>query len=760
MRNGGGNNWRGGGFGQGGHSGGQGGYSQGHGHEQGQGFKRKGSDFNGAPQNKFIRLDNQPQRSIRLGDDEDDPLGSSLISKSELPHPQILADERVGSLPIFNPGKLNIQAFNPLKNSILSSTWVGKKCGICKDDAQNHQIDDNKAVLVGDQFLPPVIGGLGDCVPVGRIDSATFAHVKLFLQAQKESGFCPQPGTILIVSLTSFACAVGSDTYWREFDDFCKWAYKEFRVQTMPCLVPFPNGLSDTYLSRLHQTMTAARARYLGDFVGGVDWRYALWEPLTDFLSKSGAKKEKVASAPVVLENKGRVIVECPANVWAGMPGDFSVTPPPEIEKVFFKKALQKVESVSPNKIGFKCPSEEALKAGYELKPPPTKSDQPNRPTIHLYGTSIMKDAVESIMHCAERGNYNVQNHCREDSNDISVITKEKNIPARKHQDDCVVLLFLGNEHIKKDNFKKFHSVFHYTNPKILEDKGVNAMIDLTSAVISNIKKKFDGRIFCIGPLPRLVEQCCKVPTHHFELGPLFKTPMQYTFMLNKFLQVHPLFNDQKAFFVAYDVIFGVNFSSKDLSDGVHLSPDANATFAEFIAELPSYTPKKVKSIKNPKPSFYTWAENIQESAKAIKALRKTPLTSTPRTTKRTRGRLTGAGEQAVSPIAEDGADAPTGADAPEMDDVEQPPAVDANDAGSQVGEAGGSGTSDPGAVSGGDGGGGTEDLPDYETPDDDEEEEGEDSDGVEESVEDACRAINQTLSLHPDILDPKESES
>ena len=179
-------------------------------------------------------------------------------------------------LPLYNPGKMNLPAFAPLKDCSLSSSWVADKCGGCAGDERGHSLEACQVIMVGDHFLPPVVGGQGECVPVGRVDSATFEHIKVFLGAQKESGFSMQPNSIILLSLTHYACVVGGDTYWNEFDAFCKWATREFRATTVPFFVPFPSGLSQTYLSRLHHAMTAARARYMGDFKGGVDWCYTL----------------------------------------------------------------------------------------------------------------------------------------------------------------------------------------------------------------------------------------------------------------------------------------------------------------------------------------------------------------------------------------------------------------------------------------------------------------------------------------------------
>ena len=449
-----------------------------------------------------------------------------------------------------------------------------------------------------------------------------------------------QPNSIILLSLTHYACVVGGDTYWNEFDTFCKWATREFRATTVPFFVPFPTGLSQTYLSRLHHAMTAARARYMGDFKGGVDWRYTIWQPLTNYMGCHSAEKEKIACGPVVLGISGRVVIECPGKAWMGCPGDFSKTLPSVVEQAFFSELLTKLEADKPHRINFKRPSEEALTAGFELKAPPSVSDLSNCPTVHLYGTSILKEAAESVEYSANKDNKKVVNHCREDSNDMRVVVRERNIPILAHKQDCVVLAFMGNELFKMDNHKKFHKTFHYTNPKALNDQDVHKLVDLTGDLVKTIKKKFDGSIYVIGPMPRMIEKCCKTPNHKVQLGPMFKSSLQYAFFLNKFLQVNPIFSDPKVHFVPYDVIFGVGFDESYLRDGVHLTADANAIFAQFIADIPSYKPKKVKATKNPKPSFFTWTENIQTSAKTIRSIKTTPLTSTPRARGRPRSRL------------------------------------------------------------------------------------------------------------------------
>ena len=618
--------------------------------------KRKNSNSDSShPPGKYQKY-NKPEiiqlSAVKLGDDEEDPLGTTTILDHGLSLPKILADPRVSNLPLYNPGHMNISAFKPLKNNTVTATWVGEKCGGCKLGPKGHSISDHNVVVVGDQFLPPNIGSQGECVPVGRIESATFEHVKLFLQAQKEAGFSPPQGSILCVSLTRYVCVVGSDLYWQEFDSFCKWIYKEFRMTSVPFFTPFPKDLSGTQLVRLHQAMSAARARYLGDFRGAVDWRYALWKPLTDFLTKKKIGKKIIPTPPVVL---GNVIVQCPPSVWLGIEGDFSETLPPPVEEEFFKDLLKHLQSVRPQKILFECPSEEAFIAGFDKTPAKTAAaDNSDVPTVHIYGSSIMKAAVEGMEYLASKHPEDVfvMNHCQEDTNDIAIMCQSKFIPEKKHEDDCIVLLFLGNEALKHEKHKKFGGNYHYWNPKFLDDQGVNEMIQKASTLISNIQKKFQGPVYLLGPMPRLIVPCCKSSTHAVKQSPIFQSNLQYFFLLNKFLCVHPAFSGKKVDFIPYDKIFGVNFCKDDLSDGVHLAPAANIKLCEFIVNLPLWKTKKAKALLNPQPSFFTWAENVLNSAQKMAKNKKAPLTSTPRQPAASGGQSGPVGDDpAVSPI-------------------------------------------------------------------------------------------------------------
>ena len=192
------------------------------------------------------------------------------------------------------------------------------------------------------------------------------------------------------------------------------------------------------------------------------------------------------------------------------------------------------------------------------------------------------------------------------------------NLPTRNHDDDVIVLSFLGNQMFKKESHRKLHGTFHYIAPKLLDDQGVNDLVAKIGSIVQKIRKVFDGRVVLIGPIPRLLENCCTNKAHHFSDNPLFNTTLQYAFLLNKFLAVHHGMNLNNFDFITYDTIFGNIFNELDLVDGVHLTADKNAEFANFIAGVTTLQVKRPKYTFNPNPSFLTWVEGIKMGAKNL----------------------------------------------------------------------------------------------------------------------------------------------
>ena len=171
-----------------------------------------------------------------------------------LASPKLSNDPRIKLLPIVNPSNLsNDQVFNKLKDKSYSSTHKGNFCTTCKTGGRGHSIGGQNLFLMGDSFLPPCVGGVGDCIPTTRVENGNFQDLQVLLAGQKSLGFNPPRGSLFVVSLTHHLCIVGAATYWEQMDAFIKWATLEFGATIMPLVMPFPITTSETYLLNIHQ---------------------------------------------------------------------------------------------------------------------------------------------------------------------------------------------------------------------------------------------------------------------------------------------------------------------------------------------------------------------------------------------------------------------------------------------------------------------------------------------------------------------------
>ena len=555
--------------------------------------------------------------AVALNDDVLDPLGINFTQYKDLPHPDLTCDSRVSHLPVTVPGQNNIPAFNKLFNCKLSSTHLGNKCGWCKGKHKGHDISSHSLFMVGDHLLPPVCGADGDCVPVSRVDAASFDHIQLLLEAQRNAGFDPAPGSILAVGLTHYLAAVGGDLFWSEFDKFVKYASREFKFQVMPFFMPFSKSLPETYRVRMHHGISALRARYLGNFRGAYDWRYALWTPLSEYFKSKDVDKVNYVMPPVILNNSNcnKIVVQCPNRAWVGIEESFAEQIPVTVENEFFPLLIKKVQEVCPLKTNFKAPSDEILSQGQEKTPPLEDNFDKDTPTVHLFGASIIGEVAELTCDIAKDLSVNIKNCCQGGKNNFA---DKDCIPVRNNDSDVLVIMDLGNDMMKKEAHRKYDSTFHYTRPKLLDDDGVNDLVAELQSRVKNIRKIYDGKIAIIGPLPRLLTQCCKNKAHHFPSTTLFSSNLQYAFLLNKFLAIHKGLELKNVFFVPYDHIFGNIFNEFDLRDGVHLVDENKSKLAEFLANITTFKVPTQKFTHSMKPSFSTWVDGIQIGAKKL----------------------------------------------------------------------------------------------------------------------------------------------
>ena len=531
-------------------------------------------------------------------------------------------------MPLVNPSAGNVDKnFKQIANDSFTATFRGNFCKTCKVDGKGHELSCTKVFALGDSYMPPLIGGVGDCIPVGRIEKGSFQHLKIFLEGQRELGFDPPKGSVFIVGLNYHLCVVGARKYWQQMDEFIGWASREFQVTIMPVFWPYPESLSDTYLLKLHQAQTELRRRYLSNFRSEYDWRYSLWSPLADQFKNLSIRQKSFPVTSFTVGREDEIILECPEKVWAGFQGDFGTGPPPSIESEFVNALVKTLRKSIPLSKEISPPLQESLDFGYDAAVNADSSSLENKPTIYLYGSSILKDAAEKIADVAATNEINVVSFC--EGSNIDSMIKDRDIPKLANDKDTIVLAYLGNEFIYKANFIKDDGHFHYEKPRYHDDKQVNKLVLHLRKVIIRLRKVFSGKIAILGPIPRLIKKCCDVKDHRFPKNSLFTNRIQYTFMYNKFLSKHQSVIQPNVIFVPYDSIFPEGVKDGDLCDGIHLNYYKSDQLADFVAGILDFEPPKLDLLKTPLPSWTTWVETTLESVKKFQKCKVAAPTAT-----------------------------------------------------------------------------------------------------------------------------------
>ena len=140
--------------------------------------------------------------------------------------------------------------------------------------------------MIGDQCLPASIGAETKCIPVIRIEDASFEGLKQVLWSQKNMGFRTAEGAIYAVSSLSYLLRVGNEMYWQGFYELEKWVKEKMGGILAPFLMPY-GLLEEEYLSKVQQFFTVTRARYLGDMTDArMVWHFSFWKPLFEFYVK------------------------------------------------------------------------------------------------------------------------------------------------------------------------------------------------------------------------------------------------------------------------------------------------------------------------------------------------------------------------------------------------------------------------------------------------------------------------------------------
>ena len=547
-----------------------------------------------------------PKLRVNLGWDEGDFDRVKYGMLKNFTAPPLKGDERNNTHLILLPGpKVNDTYFKVLSNWNCSFSFCGNLCLSCKFLGADHPIAKKRLFILGDQFIPPCIGKRTDCVPVLRVENGSFAHLRAALEAQRMHGFCPQDGAIFAVSLQAELARAGNESFWINFEEFKEWVSATFKATVMPFMTPYPNSTHIAYRTRFQQFLCELRLRWMGDLHGGIDWTYGLWRPLVELYIEEKVKFDLVPVPPVLVKEKTPLAVECEDKAWGGFELDFSEFVPLYLEKKFIPKLLKLIESSAPTSLGFLSPSPQALEKGYEWDE--EGSFNPSQPSIHLFGSSILRDTSVQLQSLCEKKAVNITSSCL--GGKFEKVLDAFPIPEQCHKDDVIVLHSVGNMSLHLKDYKKEGQNFHPVQPRFLNDTEVEALINSLISHLNVIRKSYKGRVVVVGPLPRYLNACCDDEEHQFVEGPIFSDILQYYILLNRFIAIHMKLRAHDFDFCTYHEVFADPFGPNNLKDGVHLIEAAKQEFGAFLAEIESWTQKPFVSLTSANPSFSTWAE-------------------------------------------------------------------------------------------------------------------------------------------------------
>ena len=148
-------------------------------------------------------------------------------------------------------------------------------------------------------------------------------------------------------------------------------------------------------------------------------------------------------------------------------------------------------------------------------------------------------------------------------------------IPNMRHKDDIIIIMALGNLLLKKDGHFTEHGKVHLENPTYLDDQGARIILGGFSAMVKEVARSFKGKVAVVGPFPRHLADCCNKADHRVMRSTVFRHPLHYFDLWNRFLFAHPRFRmADNVVFVPFWRLFGERFYNRWLRDGVHLGGD------------------------------------------------------------------------------------------------------------------------------------------------------------------------------------------
>jgi hypothetical protein len=464
-------------------------------------------------------------------------------------------------------------------NLEASSSFIGGDCYSCFPSRRKHSINGkSRLIILGDQFIPPVVGAKGDCCLVLRVNQGNFNEMKDLIFFQISQGFKFSNGSVVCIFLLSHLLRIGENKYWQDLSRFMEWLRHTFKVTVLPGIPPYPAGLEPAQLVTISQYFHHLLGANSGKGRVGGNNSCILWKPF-----HLTAKEFKTASTQVVvppMEVREAKCMMYPEQVFcSGFEGDWSTQMPCTIQTTFFNNLF-----VALADFNLPLPPLSVLQTNIITNPLQGK-------TLFLAGTSILEGTANSIIRMADEKGVKVVSAFKK--GDFIKHFKELDLSKFKEgsREDVCVLSFLGNYLLNKDDVVYTHDqhthTCHLLNPSIPCDITMGKLVIDVGRIIRTFTQIFPGRIYLLGPLYRHLVPCCNLEEHMLR-GPHNEeiNMMLYTKAFSQFLHASPGIVQDRVIFIHPHEIYLNDFNSTSLCDGVHLNGEATDTLANFTIKL------------------------------------------------------------------------------------------------------------------------------------------------------------------------------
>ena len=484
-------------------------------------------------------------------------------------------------------------------NLATSASFVGGTCNSCFPGQQNHSINDKaRLFILGDQWIPPVVGHKGSCCPILRVNQGDLSQMKDLVIFQVAQGLRFPAGSVICIFMMAHLLRVGAHKYWQDLSRFSTWLKDTYKITVLPGISPYPLGLDPVHLvtmSQFYHQLLGASIRK--GPVGRVQ-ALQLWKPFQMTVDELGVHLTSVPAPPVQVEESSSMIY-CNQEFAAGFEGDWSMEIPCTVQLTFLRNLFKSVEDYS-----LLLPLYSSLQSSINNNPLQGKH-------LFLAGTSILEDAANAInLLAAENG---VETCAEFKKRDFikHMLSLNKSHLAEASSEDTMVLSFLGNYMLDKDKADNYHpegeNVWHLVNPSIPDDTSMNRLVLDVGRILRQITSIFQGKIFLLGPIYRHLTPCCDLPEHAIK-GPSGEDIdlILYTKAFSAFLHASPGIVQDRVQLIHPHEIFNASFTAESLCDGVHLNQEAATTLANFIFNLMS-SKRRSRNATLTNDDFYTY---------------------------------------------------------------------------------------------------------------------------------------------------------